>query len=493
MTDDSKRQASQSREPPLNSFWWRLLRAWIAAVLLSVLGYLALIWAGLAYPPITLYGKLTQALGVPAVFQALHRFLGLGQDAKIFAFSGVALLWLGGLSVLGAVTVPWAAAGMLALLCILGLGSLGFWLPLVYGAVFWALLEGLQRWLSPQPEALPADYTRRRTTAGLAVGGLIVAGGGLSALSRTTDGAANTLSAPAPGEPLPFGVTPAAQFYYVSKNLEAFDPRLKADTWSLTVGGLVQHPRSYRLTDLTKFQAVTSERTLSCISNPVGGPLISNGIWSGFRLADLLREVGAQPQARFLLWEAADGYTESLPLSVALSPDNLLVTQLNGQPLPIKHGFPLRVLIPGRYGMKQPKWISKLTLSAEDQPGYWVVRGWSPTARVELMSRIDLPPQASPSLKAGVPTFIRGVAFYSQPISKVEVSTDNQKSWREAELKKLGSPYAWTPWQLAWTPEAGQHVLAVRAYAGDMVQTAKTTDPLPEGATGYHTFEVTAS
>ncbi|TSA83120.1 molybdopterin-dependent oxidoreductase [Deinococcus detaillensis] len=489
----------QNKNAPAQHFWWRLLRAWIAAVLLSVIGYAALVWAGLAYPPITLFGVLTQALGVPAVFQFLHKLLGLGQDAKLLAFSGVAVLWLGGLSLLGAVSVPWAAAGMLALLCIVGLGSLGWWLPLLYGLVFWALLEGVNRLLTfgpgglrPQGVTTPTDTTRRLTTLGLAAGGAVVAGGGLSALLKQGS-ADTTAAAPVPGEPLPFGVTPVEQFYYVSKNLEAFDPRLSAEKWSLTVSGLVQRPKTYRLADLKQFAPVTSERTLSCISNPVGGPLISNGIWGGFRLTDLLRDVGIQKEARFVLWKAADGYTESLPLGEALDPENLLITQLNGEALNAKHGFPLRVLIPGRYGMKQPRWITNITLSAEDQPGYWVKRDWSKAARVELMSRIDQPPEIDPVVKAGRQTFIRGVAFFSQPITKVEVSTDGEKTWREAELVRPRSIYAWTPWQLAWTPEAGQYTLTVRAYSGDTVQKKADKDALPEGATGYHRFEVKVS
>ncbi|AWN22777.1 oxidoreductase [Deinococcus irradiatisoli] len=475
------------------SLWWRLLRAWIAAVLLSLLGYVALIWAGVTYPPITLFGTLTQWLGVPAVFQLLHRLLGLGQDAKLLAFSGVAVLWLGGLSLLGSLERPLIAGLALAILCVLGLGSLGWLVPLLYGLAFWGLLAALQRGLAPQGKAAPArpDRVRRTTTLGLAAGGLLAAGGGLTALFR--QGGSTTAAAPVPGEPLPFGVTPVEHFYYVSKNLEAFDPRLSADKWRLTVGGLVQRPRTFTLPELAQFTPVISQRTLSCISNPVGGPLISNGIWSGFRLSDLLRQVGIQREARYLLWEAADGYTESLPLGEALDPEVLLVTHLNGEPLDDKHGFPLRVLIPGRYGMKQPRWITKLTLSAEDEPGYWAKRGWSKTARVELMSRIDQPPEISPVVQAGMATFIRGVAFYSQPITKVEVSTDGEKTWQEAELFKLESVYAWTPWQLAWTPEAGSHQLAVRAYAGSVIQKTQPSDALPEGATGYHTFEVKTS
>ena len=186
MTNIRHPRQPQLPRHPAGSFWWRLLRAWIAAVLLSALGYAALIWAGWAYLPVTLYGTLTQLLGVPAVFQLLHRLLGLGQDAKLLAFSGVAVLWLGGLSLLGTLERPLIAGMALAILCILGLGALGWWLPIVYGLVFWALLEGVQRLLAPasnaaSPAARP-DQTRRTTTLGLATGGLLAAGSGLTAL-----------------------------------------------------------------------------------------------------------------------------------------------------------------------------------------------------------------------------------------------------------------------------------------------------------------------
>ena len=199
---------------------------------------------------------------------------------------------------------------------------------------------------------------------------------------------------------------------------------------------------------------------------------------------------GSNNEARFVLWEAADGYTESLPLGEALDPEVLLITKLNGEALNARHGFPLRVLIPGRYGMKQPRWITKITLSADDQPGYWVKREWSKAARVELMSRIDQPPESSPHLAAGAETFLRGVAFYSAPITKVEVSIDGQQTWHEASLIAPRSVYAWTPWQIRWTPQAGTYTLAVRAYAGNVAQTSQQELALPEGATGYHSFAV---
>ncbi len=469
----------------------RFLRAFIAAVLLSALGYLLMVALGQTYPPLRLFGIMTQFLGVPWLFQIVHSIFGLGQGGKIFAFTGVTFLWLGGLTVIGGFARP-LLAGLIAALLTIPLAPWG--LALAYGAAFGLLLWALSPLTLRGPRAsAPGDPQRRAVTLALTGGGVALAAGGLTGLFRQTGDAAATPAITA-GGPLPFGVTPVKDFYYVSKNLEAFDPQVNGEKWRLKVSGMVKNPRSYALADLKGFEVVRSERTLACVSNPVGGPLISNGIWEGFRLADLLREVGIQGGAKYLLWDAADGYTESLPLGEALDPDILLVHSLNGAPLNHKHGFPLRVLIPGRYGMKQPRWITGIRVSATDQPGYWVQRGWSKTARIELTSRIDVPAEITPTAKAGQPGFIRGIAFFgAKPITKVEVTTDGGQTWQSARLIQPRTKFAWTLWELPWTPEAGPHQLATRAYSGDTVQKEADSDALPEGATGYHHFIVNAS
>ena len=490
----------------------RFLRAWIVAVLLSALGYVLFTATGsdasaVAYPPLRLFGVLTQLLGIPKLFQLVHQIFGLGQGGKIFAFTGVSVLWLGGLTVLGGL---WRGqiAGLITF--VLMLVFTPWYVALGYAIAFWLLLDGVNALLRPRlPVGEPSpgdllvtgpvrpaqpDAGRRTTTAVLAAGGAVVAAGGLTALFK---GGGGTAAAPAvitPGGPLPFGVTPVEQWYYVSKNLEPFDPKVDGTKWRLKVSGLVRTPQSLSLADLKKFTAITDERTLACISNPVGGPLISNGVWVGFRLSELLKAAGVQSGAKYLIWEAADGYTESLPLGRALEDDVLLVHTLNGQPLNVKHGFPLRVLIPGRYGMKQPRWITGIRLTANDEPGYWVKRGWSKAAEVELLSRIDQPAEISPLMKAGEASFLRGIAFFGdQPITKVEVTTDGGKTWKDARLIAPRTKYAWTPWELPWTPAAGAYGVAVRAYSGATVQKSPDADALPEGATGYHHFIVNVS
>ncbi|WP_424950166.1 molybdopterin-dependent oxidoreductase [Deinococcus sp.] len=490
----------------------RFLRAWIAAVVLSALGYLLFVLSGLDYPPLRLFGVLTQLLGIPKLFQLVHQIFGLGQGGKIFAFTGVSILWLGGLTLLGGL---WRGqiAGLITF--VLMLVFTPWYVALGYGVAFWLILDGVNALLAPRARRDGRDggdqtsgellvtgnvragrpnQTRRTTTALLAAGGAVVAGGGLAGLFRSGGAAAPAVASVTPGGRLPFGVTPVSQWYYVSKNLEPFDPKVDGTKWRLKVSGLVRTPQSLSLSDLKKFAPVRDERTLACISNPVGGPLLSNGIWEGFRLSELLKAAGVQPGARYLIWEAADGYTESLPLGRALEDDVLLVHSLNGEPLNVKHGFPLRVLIPGRYGMKQPRWITGIRLTEADEAGYWVKRGWSKTAEIELMSRIDEPAEISPQMKAGAAGFIRGIAFFGdKPVTKVEVTTDGGKTWTAARLVAPRTKYAWTPWELPFTPAAGTYQVAVRAHSGGTVQKDKEADALPEGATGYHHFIVNVS
>ncbi|ANE43150.1 molybdopterin-dependent oxidoreductase [Deinococcus puniceus] len=491
----------------------KFLRAFIAVALLSVLGFIGLEVLGWVNPVVALFGRITQALGVPAVFQFLHQIFGLGSTGKSVAFAGVLVGWVGGLTLLGALVRPWQAGAVVAL-ALLAFTPLE--VAIGNGVVFGLLLWAAEKLLSPHapvatvappasaelvpPPHLPnvrlakADTTRRTVTLALAgTGAAVLAAGAGRLISVGGGSAAASAAVPVTPGSLPAGVTPVSNWYYVSKNLEALDPRIKGEKWRLKVDGLVGTPKTLTLEDLARFPAVTSERTLACISNPVGGPLISNGIWEGFRLADLLREVGIGKEARFVLWEAEDGYTESLPLGDALDPEVLLVTRLNGAPLTPKHGFPLRVLIPDRYGMKQPRWLTKITLSATDKPGYWVQRDWSRTARLELQSRIDFPEEINPQVKAGQPITVRGMAFFgTKPITRVEVSTDGGQTWGQAKLTPPRNTSVWTLWAFDWTPTAGAAMLMARAYSGQIEQKTAERDALPEGATGYHRFIVNA-
>jgi DMSO/TMAO reductase YedYZ molybdopterin-dependent catalytic subunit len=231
------------------------------------------------------------------------------------------------------------------------------------------------------------------------------------------------------------------------------------------------------------------ELTLECISNEVGGMLISNGVWNGPRVSDVIAQSAVPPNAPWLLIESADGYTESFPLG-ELTPDHLLATHLNGAPLTSAHGFPARFIFPGHYGMKQPKWVTRLRFSAADQRGYWENNGWDEKAIVKTMSRIDSPSDGS-ALSQGTVTF-SGIAFSgSRGINQVELSLDGGRRWQPAELDPEFSAYAWRFWHLETSLKAGHYGVSVRARDGSgNLQTAKPAPTLPNGADGLHSISV---
>jgi len=274
-------------------------------------------------------------------------------------------------------------------------------------------------------------------------------------------------------------ITPVGDFYVVSKNLGG-DPVIAAGAWRLTL----PDGKTVSYQELLALPSRRLELTLTCISNEVGGTLISNGIWLGVPVRDLLARAPGPAGARFLLIESADGYTESLPLA-ALSPDALLATHLNGEPLTPVHGFPARLIFPGRYGMKQPKWVTRLRLGAVDEPGFWERRGWTEEAIVKTMSRIDVPADGS-LLPAGSVTFA-GIAFAGdRGVSGVELSIDGGQ-WLQTALAAEFSPYAWRFWRLTTELAGGGHTARVRARDGTgALQSEATAPPLPNGAEGLH-------
>src|SRR6185437_10311345 len=204
-------------------------------------------------------------------------------------------------------------------------------------------------------------------------------------------------------------VTPTADFYYVSKNF-VNDPQIDAAGWRLTLTGNVNHPLTLTYDQLRARPAVERYHTLECISNEVGGNLMSNALFRGARLADLLDYAGLQPGANELVFRAADDYSDRLHLSQAMDPLTLIVYEINGAPLPQAHGYPARMLVPGVYGMKNGKWLTSLEVNSGDYMGYWETRGWTKEAIVKMTSRIDLPADGA-VLASNKSTWIAGVAF----------------------------------------------------------------------------------
>ncbi len=277
-------------------------------------------------------------------------------------------------------------------------------------------------------------------------------------------------------------VTPTSDFYVVSKN--PFDPQVDRERWRLEIGGLVATPLAFTYDELRALPAIEEYATLQCIDNQVGGDLIGNALWRGVRLKDLLAQAGVQESVIDIVLTASDEYRDSIPLARAVSEGALLAYEMNGEPLTKEHGFPLRLIVPGIYGMKNVKWIKKIEAVSYDFKGYWQRRGWDDRAEYKTMSRIDAP-------AAGVQgaTTIAGIAFAGdRGISKVEVSTDGGKTWEAAMVKDALSPYSWALWQRAWQPtRAGKQVIIVRATDGrGVTQTAQSEPVAPSGASGHH-------
>lgn len=282
-------------------------------------------------------------------------------------------------------------------------------------------------------------------------------------------------------------ITPTESFYITTKNF--LDPTVDGDTWRLSFKGLVDNPYTLSLKELQALPQVDRIETLACISNPIGGGLIGNANWKGVNFADLLQKAGPKSGVVDVVVRGADGYADSFPLEAGLKNECVLVYEMNGKPLTAKHGYPVRLLVPGIYGMKNCKWITEVELVNNDFKGYWESQGWSDVALYQTLSRIDYPDKAN--IKAE-PVFVTGVAFAGdRDIKRVEVSTDGGKTWNDANLRRVLGKYTWVQWTYPWKPDPGIYTLQVRATDGKgEVQTAKMQDTYPDGATGYHTKQV---
>ncbi|UFU02560.1 molybdopterin-dependent oxidoreductase [Ruania suaedae] len=303
-----------------------------------------------------------------------------------------------------------------------------------------------------------------------------------------------------PAQPLPDGVeldvpgitpfrTASPDFYRVDIALST--PRIDVGTWSLPIGGLVDEPLTLSYQDILDMPLVERWITLTCVSNPVGGPYVSTGRWLGVPLLDLFDRVGVQPEANQIFTESADGLTMSIPLEEATDGrDAMLVVGLNGEQLPVERGFPARLIVPGLFGfVSAAKWITRMDLSTyERDVAYWTERDWATDAPVLTQTRIDVPGPLE-RVSAGTVT-MAGVAWAQQRgIEAVEVRIDDGQ-WQQAELAADAGVDLWRHWRFDWdSTGSGRHDVQVRATDGTgATQVAERTDPIPDGARGWHSI-----
>ena len=288
-------------------------------------------------------------------------------------------------------------------------------------------------------------------------------------------------------------ITPNDLFYCVTKYV--VDPQVDVGLWHLEITGLVQHRATWRFQDLIALPAVEQETTLMCISNGLDAGLISNAKWKGLPLRDFLTAAGPLPNAARVRLYGVDNYTDTIPLDKAMEPTTLLAYQMNGAPLAHRHGYPLRAIVPGYFGEKHVKWITRIELAESNAKGFYETQGWGPDFIVPTRSRIDAPDHENrfSLVQLTRPIEIRGIAYGGdRGITRVEVSVDDEKNWTNAEIYYSGGKMAWSLWRINWTPaQPGKYVLVARATDGDGdVQEWEEERGWFSGVTGLHKIVV---
>ncbi|MFF1574040.1 molybdopterin-dependent oxidoreductase [Leifsonia sp. NPDC058292] len=505
--------------------FWRPAATGVASVLAGVgAGELVSAFFVQNGSPVLVVGALVIDL-VPAwLKEAVIAVFGTGDKAVLIVSLALVLLvgagvagWLEHLRPpVGRILIAvGGAVGVLAALTRSGAGLLDA-IPSVITAVVGILVLGalsrMLRGTAPTRVAPSGSVTRRRfvtaTSATAAGGALAVIVGQVVATgyraAATARAAIHLPRAASTAPPIPAGasfdiaglspvVTPNADFYRIDTALQI--PGIDPSSWRLRITGMVENEIELTFAELLKLPLEESTTTLTCVSNEVGGNLIGNATWLGYPLRHLLARAKPTAKADMVLSRSQDGWTASTPIEALTDERNaILAVGMNGQPLPLEHGYPVRMVVPGLYGyVSATKWVVELNVTRfDDITSYWTDRGWSQRGPVKLSSRIDVP-AAGRQVAAGT-VAVAGVAWSQHVgVSAVHVQIDGG-DWQAAELADAISVDTWRQWKYAWEATKGSHTIRVRATdANGKVQTSKVADVVPDGATGLHEISVSVS
>jgi DMSO/TMAO reductase YedYZ molybdopterin-dependent catalytic subunit len=344
-----------------------------------------------------------------------------------------------------------------------------------------------------QPNELEYSPLVRRRTLLLGALGLLVTGGGAGILRRLYQMATfsydGTQYRGAEVQP----ITPNEKFYCVTKNV--VDPRVSESRWRLEVTGLVRQRQTYKIARFKSLPAIRQETTLMCISNGIEAGLMSNALWRGVPMHELLRAASPLSGAARVRLHGVDNYTDTISLEKAMDPSTIIAYEMNDQPLPDRHGFPARLVVPGYFGEKSVKWLTRVEVTGPEAIGFYERQGWGPNFIIPTRSRFDQPDDYAWVSLANSPNGVpmRGVAFAGdRGVSRVEVSLDDQKTWHDARIDYPGTRLTWALWSFDWRPKKpGEYKLAVRATDGNRAVQRHEQDRGPfSGVTGLHEITV---
>ncbi|MGI8854651.1 MAG: molybdopterin-dependent oxidoreductase [Thermomicrobiales bacterium] len=374
---------------------------------------------------------------------------------------------------------------------------------LLFGILLPVLFMLVRRQTAPDEAATESgarSVTRRHVLTFVGAGAVVALGAFSLGLQRISTLGYDGHRPKRPVQP----ITDNATFYSVTKNLA--DPQISdAAVWQLAIDGDVANPMTLSFADLKALPAADLTATLACIGNLLGGGLISTAAWHGVPLQQLIDMAKPAPGVTEVLFTANDGYTNTIAYDKVAAEGVIVAYGMNGEPLPQKHGYPARIITPGRYGEKHVKWVTRITVQKSHSKGFYESQGWNSTAVVKTLSRIDFPVKGD-AIAPGQPIVMQGIAFGGlRGVSKVEVTADGGTTWQPATITAKPSPQSWVLWEYPWTPpKSGNYMLGVRCYEGNgtlgateanasgALQPTKEEGNFPSGAAGVHFIDVTA-